>query len=74
MIFCIERQGKMAKEELKRKTFNEVISESYTNYLKKKHQPKRFDAIDTPNRNPRQVSTEIWTDLIHMHVNNHYKN
>ncbi len=67
--------------KLKRKKFNEVISEAYKNYLNDiKEHPKRYSQFDrfypdsTPNRNPEQVPNGTWRRLIFKYLNNHFDN
>jgi hypothetical protein len=53
--------------KLSRKTFDDLISEAFINYLNTEGMSE-FLPLDAPNRNPMQVPEGVWRILIAKHL------
>jgi len=67
--------------KLKRKKFNDLMTEANLDYLfDRKMNPRKyprgdeFNPMSTPNRNSEQVPDGTWARLLHKHLNNHFYN
>lgn len=66
---------------LKRKTFNEIMTDANLDYLYDKlENPEKYPPSDefcptyTPNRNPHQVPNGTWVRLLFKHLHKHFYN
>lgn len=71
----------MKKKKLSKKTFDKIIEQAYFDYLfcRGEHAAYyaaggKFHPINALNRNPEQVSENLWCRLINKHLNKHYYN
>lgn len=68
-------------QKLQRKEFSSLMTDANMDYLlDRKEKPFKypkgdeFNPLNTPNRNPKQVSAQLWVSLLALHLNSHSYN